>query len=369
MTCGCIVPTHVFADLEPYMAQLQSITWGMLNNVEVIANQLYRNGGTPNTSDAYGYSSNFVEGTGCGLWECRQFFDDVSTNNGTYFVLEDEFGGPDKYGWSFTNNAEPWRRTPYHGTITNFPIYYGPEGGPAPPDQVGYNVGFRFGIYYNNGTVRVYENNQWTNNTNDFFGEDNFSYTFTGLPTDRRWRLKAYAFPLAADAHSPIISEFISGPSDICGDATWALPPLRWSATGTVSNPPRAGIQTMRFDAGNGSEWYLVPPPTDSGHELRSKTMKAMRATGKLTNASMQAYGYDIGDPIDTDALESGDGASTRSQRLTDSSQVAQHPRKPINVKNAVLHTVRISGDDRGQAKRDEIHEIVVEVAIQGVRR
>jgi hypothetical protein len=132
-------------------------------------------------------------------------------------------------------------------------------------------------------------------------------------------------------------------------------------------------IETVRFDAGIGVQWYLVPPVSDSGDELRSKTYKAMRATGILHNASMMAFGYDVGQPIITEDLETGNRSNTkmitRPQTLEDSDAVTQTKRKPINVKNAVLGTIRIEGDDRGQPERDRIDEIIVEVAIEGVRR
>jgi hypothetical protein len=128
-------------------------------------------------------------------------------------------------------------------------------------------------------------------------------------------------------------------------------------------------VRTEVFDAGNGSDWYIVAPVTDSGDELRSKTIKAMRATGRLHNASIQAYGYDVNRSISATDLERGDNASTRPQPIRDSDEVTQSPRKQINVPNAVLHTVRLEGNDTGQDERDEIHEIVVEVAVQGVRR
>jgi len=55
---------------------------------------------------------------------------------------------------------------------------------------------------------------------------------------------------------------------------------------------PRHRVQTMRFDAGEGSEWYMVTAPSDGGNELRAKNIKSMRATGKFTKASMKCYGY-----------------------------------------------------------------------------
>ena len=137
----------------------------------------------------------------------------------------------------------------------------------------------------------------------------------------------------------------------------------------TPGNVGTGGIATLRFDAGEGTEWYLVTSPSDGGNELRAKVIKTMGATGKFTNASMKCYGYNIGDEINTDDLEAGTNASTRAQALADTINVAKSKRKPINVKGAVLSCLRIEGDDRGQSRRDEVHEIVSEWAIQDARR
>ena len=130
---------------------------------------------------------------------------------------------------------------------------------------------------------------------------------------------------------------------------------------------------TEIFDAGEGSAYWLVPQITDSGDELRSKTIKSIRVTGRLTNASAMVYGYDVGQPIIAEDLETGTRTNTqnttRPQTFTDTTEVTQTERKPINVANAALWTSRIQGDDTGNEERDRIDEIVCEVAQQGVRR
>lgn len=128
-------------------------------------------------------------------------------------------------------------------------------------------------------------------------------------------------------------------------------------------------ITTERFDAGTGSSWYIAPPITDSDEELRSKVVKSIRVTGKVTNCLAMVYGYDVSDPILVSDLEDGDNSSTGSIGVDPTTQVAQLPREQVNVPNAVLHTVRIAGDDTGQTTRDRVDEIVAEVAVQGARR
>lgn len=130
--------------------------------------------------------------------------------------------------------------------------------------------------------------------------------------------------------------------------------------------------ETMRFDAGLGSAWWLVPQITDGGDELRAKNVKSLRVTGRLTNASAMGFAYDVGQPIDVGDLEDGVRSSTRTitrpQSLPDTTDVTQSARIPINI-TGVLHTVRVEGDDTGQVERDRIDEIVMEQAVQGVRR
>jgi hypothetical protein len=136
-----------------------------------------------------------------------------------------------------------------------------------------------------------------------------------------------------------------------------------------AGNTTAAGVTTERFDAGEGSEWYICSSVVDSGVELLAKTIKGMRAIGKLTNASMMLFGYDIGDGIDVGDLETGTNSSTGPVALTDSTQVAQSTMLNINVTNSVLWAVRISGDDTGETVRDRVDELVVQVAEGGVRR
>lgn len=367
MTCGCIIPTD-HADLAALVNAAVPITYTGLNNtVENGSGGLVRSGGTPNTSDAYGYSSNWCEGTDCGYWEVRQFFDDPECNETIFYVIEDEFGNNNRYGWFFQNGIADFRRSPYHGTTSDFPIYYGPAGGDPPPDQVGYNVGFRFGIYYNNGTVRLYENVQFTNDTNDFI--DPVSYTYAGLPTDRRWRLKIYVFPEALSAHSNEVVEAFSTPSDACGAGEFTLPAIEFSASGTVVTSSLGGTTTQRFDAGLGNSWYLIPQISDSGDNLRDKQVKAARVTGKVTDANFKMYRYGATDPIVMDDLTDGTNSITGPVALTDTANVTQSQRFQLNVPNSALHTIRVEGTWDGEGIKDRIDEIEYEVSEQGIRR
>lgn len=159
--------------------------------------------------------------------------------------------------------------------------------------------------------------------------------------------------------------EELIGTSPGCGVVVAEEPP--------PPDPPKV-VRTSRFDgnetgSGARSHYWLAPQPTDSGDELRSKNVKSLRLTGKVTNASAQVYGYDVGQPINVADVEQGQNASTRRQRFPDTEHVSQSARKQVNVPNAVLWTVRIQGTWEGDDQKDRIDEIVIEVAKQGVRR
>jgi hypothetical protein len=177
-------------------------------------------------------------------------------------------------------------------------------------------------------------------------------------------------FDFSPDSEYVVTSFGFSGAPELVSAAAWELPLLVWAAEGAVEPfNPTGGVMTKRFDAGEGSEWYICPSVVDSGVELLAKTIKGMRATGKFTNASMMLFGYDIGDGIDVGDLEAGANSSTGPVALTDSTQVAQSTMLNTNVTNSVLWAVRISGDDTGETVRDRVDELVVQVAEGGVRR
>lgn len=133
--------------------------------------------------------------------------------------------------------------------------------------------------------------------------------------------------------------------------------------------PPETGMSTVRFDQGQGNEWWIVAPIVDSGDELRSKCVKPARVTGRLTNASLKIYTYDVGDEINVANLEDGTGSTTGAVALPNSTNVAQSPLANVNCPNAVLSTIRVDGNDTGNTERDQVHEILYQQSVQGVRR
>lgn len=137
----------------------------------------------------------------------------------------------------------------------------------------------------------------------------------------------------------------------------------------TEGNTTTPGVQTTRFDSGQGGRYYAVSPVVDSGIETLSKVLKATRATGRFTNAFIQLYTFDVLEGINLDDLENGTNSTTGPIPLDDTTLVTQSARAQVNCPNACLFAFRIEGDDTGHAVRDEFHEGLVELAVAGVRR
>lgn len=127
------------------------------------------------------------------------------------------------------------------------------------------------------------------------------------------------------------------------------------------------GTFTIGF-GGLAINWYLIPSIADDSIELRSKVIKSVRVTGKVTGANVKVYAYQPTENIDVSDLEDGLNSAVMVV-LTDTTQVVQSKRFPVNVPNAVLETVRVEGLWRGVGDPDRLDEVCWERAIQGVRR
>lgn len=127
------------------------------------------------------------------------------------------------------------------------------------------------------------------------------------------------------------------------------------------------GTFTIGF-GGLAVNWWIVPSIADDDIELRSKVIKSVRVTGKVTRANAKVYTYQPTQNIDVEDLEDGVNAQAMIQ-LTDTVQVVQSQRFNVNCPNAVLETVRVEGIWQGEDGPDRIDEICWERAVQGVRR
>ena len=132
---------------------------------------------------------------------------------------------------------------------------------------------------------------------------------------------------------------------------------------------PPAPLSTVRFDAGQGSIYYLVPQLSDSGLELRDKVIKAVRITGKFNAANFKLYAYGATEGINLADIELGTNSRTGAVAIPDTALVTQTRRFQVNVTRAALHTIRIEGQWDGTGMKDRIDEIEYELAEQGVRR
>lgn len=128
-------------------------------------------------------------------------------------------------------------------------------------------------------------------------------------------------------------------------------------------------VEAQRFDArGGGSSWYLIPQLSDGGIELRDKTIKAFRPTGKMTNPQFSIYKNGSQEPIVVTDMEDGINSATGKIPLPTTTEVEVYARTQINVANAMLYTWRLEGVSGGEDV-DRIDEVTVEVAVQGIRR
>jgi len=127
------------------------------------------------------------------------------------------------------------------------------------------------------------------------------------------------------------------------------------------------GTFTIGF-GGLAINWWLVPSISDDSIELRSKVIKSVRVTGKVSGANVKVYTYQPTEDINVTDLEDGLNSAVMVI-LDDTTQVVQSARFSVNVPNAILETVRVEGLWRGVGQPDQLHEICWERAAQGVRR
>lgn len=135
------------------------------------------------------------------------------------------------------------------------------------------------------------------------------------------------------------------------------------------STPKVSAVTFDLFETGENVDWYVISQISDSGNELRSKVVKALRVTGKTTSANARLYTYGPTLPINVTDLENGTNSITGAVALPDTTQVRRGHRVQVNCPNAALHTIRVAGTYAGDAVKDRLDEMAVEQAIQGCRR
>lgn len=135
-----------------------------------------------------------------------------------------------------------------------------------------------------------------------------------------------------------------------------------------VIPPSDNPVGTFTVGAGLGNTWDLTLQLSDSGIELRDKVIKALRATGKFTNARLKVYAYGPMEDINVKHIEDGTHQKCTVD-LDDTDQTQQSRRFQVNVKNAMMHSLRIEGNWTGDGLPDRVDELLYEIARQGSRR
>lgn len=157
----------------------------------------------------------------------------------------------------------------------------------------------------------------------------------------------------------------------VCGVAT-VNNTMTMLVGGRLANDT-VSIGTYSFNKASGSSvsYFIAPPFSDYDSELRDHVVKRVRVTAKNTSASLGVFGAGATQSIPVAALETGNSSSTTGAiSVANSSTVTQSQQFQINVPNCSQTTIRFQGVYNGtDAIIDQVHEIVIESASQGIRR
>lgn len=142
--------------------------------------------------------------------------------------------------------------------------------------------------------------------------------------------------------------------------------------TGSTTPPRVPGpTRTMRLSGpgeGIGNTWFIALQLSDSGIELRDKVFKPVRFRGKTTQGRIKVYGYGPKEDVDVEDIERGVNQKA-TLLIPDTTKVQFTKALKVNVKNVMVHTIRIEGIWDGDNIPDRVDEAVYEIARQGVRR
>jgi len=132
-------------------------------------------------------------------------------------------------------------------------------------------------------------------------------------------------------------------------------------------------IATAGFDVTDNSlgiHWFVAPPFSDYDDELRSHVVKRVRVTMSSIGGSVGVFGAQSGESIPVTALEDGNSSSlTGSVTVPSSTTVTQSKQLLVNCPNLAQSTLRVEGVyNELSGSIDQLHEIVIQSASQGVR-
>jgi hypothetical protein len=133
-------------------------------------------------------------------------------------------------------------------------------------------------------------------------------------------------------------------------------------------------VNTYTWDTTNPNDppsipWYLAWALSNGGDDSRDKVVRALTATGKFTAGQMDLYGYGADDDIDIAALEDNTDSVSGAVSLGTTTGTKITTRKQLCCPNLNMYTPRVSGTWAGTGTKDRVDEILVEAAIEGVRR
>jgi hypothetical protein len=153
-------------------------------------------------------------------------------------------------------------------------------------------------------------------------------------------------------------------------DTCAGLTPNATSANTTAGNAGTVQIDTFRWNTASGTavNWYAAHQFTDGESENQSKSVRAMRATGKFTNGLLQLYGYDSAVNISVTDIENGTNYQ-ESISLGTITDVQQTNREEGVWPNLAVFTVRVSGTYSGSGDADRLDEIICEFTPEGNRK
>lgn len=146
---------------------------------------------------------------------------------------------------------------------------------------------------------------------------------------------------------------------------------LQFICGGRLSNDT-VSFGTYQFDtaAAASVSWYAAGPFEDWDSELRAHVVKRVRVTAKTTSGSIGVFGAQPTESIPVTSLEAGNSSSlTGAVAITNASTVTQSQQFVVNCPNLAQSTVRVQGQYNGtDAVKDQLHEIVIQAASEGVR-
>ncbi len=147
--------------------------------------------------------------------------------------------------------------------------------------------------------------------------------------------------------------QFVAGGRQDIGGVTMRT--YTWDTT-DPNNPPTV-------------PWYLAWALNNGGNDSRDKVVRALTATGKFTDGQMDLYGYGANEDVDIAALEANTGSVSGAISLGTTTGTRIVQRTQLSCPNLNMYTVRVSGAWDGIGTKDRLDEILLEAAIEGVRR